>query len=62
MLSALSLMHESSGSFPFVIKKKDKVQEERVQARGANGGGSVGKGFILLQKGLKFSVLQILLM
>lgn len=37
------------------------MQEERVQVGRANGGGSVRKGFILLQKGLKFSVLQILL-
>lgn len=36
--------------------------QEGVQEGGANGGGSVGKGFILLQKGLKFSVLQIVLM
>lgn len=34
MLSALSLMHESSGSFPFLIKKRTRQRKKECRQRG----------------------------
>lgn len=40
MLSALSLMHEPLGSFPFLIKKRTRCSRKTVQAVCCNRGGS----------------------
>lgn len=42
ILSALSLMHEPEGSFPFLIKKRTRCRRKTVQAACSNRGGCTG--------------------
>lgn len=56
MLSALSLMHESSGSFPFLIKKRTRCRRKECRQQELTEEAATPRVFFLPPKGSESSV------